>query len=186
MLYKAPMTDHDWVRTLAAQIQVALGPLAWADVNDMPSVAARGIAAIDPPRNRAETLLLRSLLAEAAAKYGAGAHRRAHVRTAVETCTFTSGTLLEALWTAGTDDPRRDFVVWATAFVSAFRHQHPRTAAENAALILRTRYAEPWTARSLAKFLAVGHSTLSRQFGLAHRMTIHERISTSRSNEPSR
>lgn len=168
------MTHDEWVTTLAAQMQVSLGPLAWADIDDIPAIAATGVAALEPPRNHAETLLLRSLLAEAAAKYGANIHRRAHFHGTVERCAFTSAPFIESLWTEATDDPRSDFVRWATAFVPAFRRRHPRTAADRAAQILRTRYAEPWTARLLAKTLAVGHSTLTRQFASAYGMSMHE------------
>lgn len=174
MLQMPAMDDLVWVQTLAAQTQRALAPIEWSSVDDVPAAATRATYLLPAPRNHAEELLLRSLLVEAAAKFGSAIHRRAHVHTPLATCGFAPAPFLESFWTAPSDDPRRDFANWASVFVSAFRLRHPRTAAERAALILRTRYAESWPATVLAKAVAVSRATLAREFGQIYGASIHE------------
>jgi len=171
---KLPMTDHEWVTRFAAQIQIALGPIAWSAVDDVPALAAERAVALPEPRNHAEAVILRSVLGEAAAKCGTTIHRRAHTRTPMETCEFTSAPFLESFWTASAIDPRRAFAAWAATFVPAFRQRHPRSSVERATEILCTRFAEAWTTRSLARAVAVGSATLARDFRRIHGMSIHE------------
>jgi AraC-like DNA-binding protein len=85
-------------------------------------------------------------------------------------CAFCDGSLLLALLTGVSGDPREAFAIWVSAFFTELDRAHPPSAADSAAQLIRRNLAQPLDVPAIARGLNVTPSYLERSF--AHRFGV--------------
>jgi AraC-like DNA-binding protein len=154
----------EWTSSIARHCQVFMGrALALTDVGAMPGLANELVGSVAPPASHAEDLLLRSVLVEAAFKWGTWAHGVVH-RSAPDSCRFSPAGTLGSFWRTPASEARAAFRIWAVDYARELERVHPPSVAQRAAAVLRTQYAGTWSAKSLARAVGTAPSVLRREF----------------------
>ena len=163
---------QSWMEAVVNELQLGVGRALWIDPSDTRVPSGVSLLTIPKPETYTERLFLRGLLLEFTRRFATAVHTRAH-RGNRGDCEFVTATRLERLF-LNVDDPIDAFNAWVVAFFEEFRRTHPRTAAQQAAAIMRDDFRRQWTLRTLAATVHLTPSTLARVFGLEYGLSPRE------------
>jgi AraC-like DNA-binding protein len=119
-----------------------------------------------------ERMVLRDRVIENATKAADLFHRSFHRRFSPSACQRRPFEEAAAVWGHSDQDVRRLLTMWRDVFLSQFHRDHPWPLAQQAAAVLRHRYAEPLTIDGLAHELGCARTRLIREFRTSFGMSL--------------
>jgi len=167
------MVKPDWLKDVVDASQRVAGLCDQLDTDEAQQVLTAFARALPPPTNPVERLLLRALLLDVAWRCGEVVHARAARRCAGR-CAFQPALVLERFLRSTSQDPRRAFLSWVTAFSVELARTHPPSAATRAARVIREHYQRPLSVTALARRFHVTPPQLRRAFQREFGMSLRE------------
>jgi AraC-like DNA-binding protein len=151
----------DWITRTEAVIQALADDFALSDATDFPSLVRRSIEQIEVPPDTSCHALLRLRLVDLCGMIV----RAIHARGGGTSCSCHAASWEHLLSVTRLDrDPRMAFRNWAEGFLTVVAANHPPTAAQQAAALIRSDPGKAWTLLQLANTIGAHHGRLSRQF----------------------
>jgi AraC-like DNA-binding protein len=172
MLNSGPRCEirFDWFEANVRECQSFAGrTLVMRGSSEVEGLADALALALADPENAAEDLLLHGLLLGVAAKWATWVHNSAH-GTVEPSCRFVPERTLDRFW-ADARGAKNGFTEWSRAFAAEFARLHPRSAAQQAAHLIRRDYRRHWDTEQLACALGSKTALLRRAFMCEHGIT---------------
>jgi AraC-like DNA-binding protein len=151
----------DWGLRTVAVIRAIADDFALADTTEFLPLMRRSIDRIEAPPNPLHHPRFRLMLVDLCGT----------IVRAIQARDCTSCSCHAAAWEhlsivtrLDDDDPRTAFRNWAELFLTHVAANHPPTAAQEAATLIRSDPGKTWTLRELADTIGAHHGRLNRQF----------------------
>lgn len=152
---------QDWALRTEAVIRAIADDFTLADMPDFLPLVRRSIDRIEAPPDASRRVQLRLMLVDLCGPIVRAIHPRD--RTSCS-CHAAAWDYLPIVTRLDECDPRTAFRNWLELFLTDVAANHPPTAAQEAASLIRSDPGRAWTLQELAQTIGAQQGRLSRQF----------------------